>query len=78
MKKISKYKIDKWVLIPLIILAIISIVTIYSAGTILPSYLQNLALRQFIWYVVGFGLAYFMMFIGNDFIYYHAWALYGI
>lgn len=78
MKKISKYKIDKWVLIPLIILAIISIVTIYSAGTILPSYLQNLALRQFIWYVVGFGLAYFMMFIGNDFIYDHAWALYGI
>ncbi len=78
MKKISKYKIDKWVLIPLIILAIISIVTIYSAGTILPTYLQNLALRQFIWYVVGFGLAYFMMFIGNDFIYDHAWALYGI
>ena len=62
----------------IIILAIISIVTIYSAGTILPSYLQNLALRQFIWYVVGFGLAYFMMFIGNDFIYDHAWALYGI
>lgn len=78
MKKISKYKIDKWVLIPLLIFALISIITIYSAQTILPSYLQNLALRQIIWYVVGFGLAYFMMFIGNDFIYDHAWVLYGI
>lgn len=78
MKKISKYKIDKWVFIPLLIFALISIITIYSAQTILPSYLQNLALRQIIWYVVGFGLAYFMMFIGNDFIYDHAWVLYGI
>ena len=78
MKKISKYKIDKWVLIPLLIFALISIITIYSAQTILPIYLQNLALRQIIWYVVGFGLAYFMMFIGNDFIYDHAWVLYGI
>ena len=78
MKKISKYKIDKWVLIPLLIFALISIITIYSAQTILPSYLQNLALRQIIWYVVGFGLAYFMMLIGNDFIYDHAWVLYGI
>ena len=78
MKKISKYKIDKWVLIPLLIFALISIITIYSAQTILPSYLQNLALRQIIWYVVGFGLAYFMMFIVNDFIYDHAWVLYGI
>lgn len=78
MKKISKYKIDKWVLIPLLIFALISIITIYSAQTILPSYLRNLALRQIIWYVVGFGLAYFMMFIGNDFIYDHAWVLYGI
>lgn len=78
MKKISKYKIDKWVLIPLLIFALISIITIYSAQTILPSYLQNLAFRQIVWYVVGFGLAYFMMFIGNDFIYDHAWVLYGI
>ena len=78
MKNISKYKIDKGILIPLLILATISIITIYSAQTILPSYLQDLALRQGIWYIVGFGLAYFIMFIGNDFIYDHVWILYGL
>lgn len=78
MKNISKYKIDRGVLIPLLILATISIVTIYSAQTILPSYLQDLALRQGIWYIIGFALAYFIMFIGNDFIYEHVWILYGL
>lgn len=78
MKNISKYKIDKGILIPLLILATISIITIFSAQTILPSYLQDLALRQGIWYIVGFALAYFIMFIGNDFIYDHVWILYGI
>ena len=78
MKNISKYKIDKGILIPLLILATISIITIYSAQTILPSYLQDLALRQGIWYIVGFALAYFIMFIGNDFIYDHVWILYGL
>lgn len=78
MKKISKYKIDKGVLFPLILFALISILTIYSAGSILPSYLQDLALRQALWYLVGFILAYFIMFVGNDFIYEHVWILYGI
>lgn len=78
MKKISKYKIDKGILIPLLLLAVISIITIYSAQSILPSYLQDLAIRQLLWYTVGFILAYFMMFIGNDFIYEHVWVFYGL
>lgn len=78
MKKISKYKIDKGIFIPLILFAGISIITIYSASSILPSYLQDLALRQALWYIVGFLLAYFIMFIGNDFIYEHVWILYGL
>lgn len=68
MKKISKYKVDKGVLIPLIILAIISIITIYSAQNMLITK-ENLVLKQIMWYIVGFGLSYFIMFIGNDFIY---------
>ncbi len=78
MKKISKYKIDKGILIPLLLLATISIITIYSAQSILPSYLQDLAMRQILWYTVGFILAYFIMFIGNDFIYEHVWVFYGL
>ncbi len=78
MKNISKYKVDRWILIPMILFAMISILTIYSAQSMLPSYMHDLAFRQLIWYIIGFGLAYFIMFIGNDFIYRNIWILYGI
>jgi len=78
MKNISKYKVDKGVLIPMILFAIISVITIYSAQSLLGPDMQNLALKQVIWYVIGFALAYFIMFIGNDFIYRNIWILYGI
>ena len=78
MKKISKYKVDKYILIPLILFAIISIFTINSAEKLLPTYLDGLAIKQAIWYVVGFVLAYFILFIGNNFIYKNVWILYGI
>lgn len=78
MKNISKYKVDKGVLIPMILFALISVITIYSAQSLLGADMQNLALKQVIWYVIGFALAYFIMFIGNDFIYRNIWILYGI
>lgn len=78
MKNISKYKVDRWVLIPMILFAIVSIITIYSAQSLLPSYMQDLAIRQFMWYAIGFILAYFIMFVGNEFIYRNIWILYGI
>lgn len=78
MKHISKYKVDKFILIPMIIFAIISILTIYSAQSLLPSYMNDLAFRQIIWYISGFLLAYFIMFVGNDFIFRNIWILYGI
>lgn len=78
MKNISKYKVDKGILIPMILFAIISVVTIYSAQSLLGADMQNLALKQVIWYVIGFLIAYFIMFIGNDFIYRNIWILYGI
>ena len=73
MKNISKYKVDRWILIPMILFAMISILTIYSAQSMLPSYMHDLAFRQLVWYIIGFGLAYFIMFIGNDFIYRNIW-----
>lgn len=75
MKKISKYKVDKTLLITLILFVIISIITIYSAQNLLNED-TNLALKQGIWYIVGFALVYLIMFIGNDFIIKNAWILY--
>ena len=76
MKNISKYKVEYGILIPLILFAIISIFTIFSAITLLPDSYSNLPIKQIIWYVIGFGLAYFIMFIGNENITRNAWILY--
>lgn len=78
MGRISKYRVDKFIIIPLVIFAIISIISITSAQELLPSYMHTLALKQTLWYIAGFLLAYFIMFIGNDFIYDNIWFFYGI
>ena len=49
----SKYKINYKILIPIILLSIISIITISSALTYTSKTLGNLALKQAIWYGVG-------------------------
>lgn len=74
MNKISKYKVDKGILISVIIFAIISVVSIYSALTLLDtqglleSSMNSLHLKQLLWYGIGFVVAYFVMFMGNDII----------
>lgn len=78
MKNISKYKVDKGIIIPIILFAIISLITIKSATSLLPTYQSDLMIKQAMWYIVGFLLAYFIMFIGNEFIYRNIWILYGI
>ncbi len=78
MKNISKYKIDKTILIPIILFAFISVITLYGAGSILPSYMSDLTQKQIIWYVAGFVLAYIVMTIGNTHIYRMVWILYGL
>jgi len=75
-KNISKYKVEYGILIPLIIFFVISIVTIYSAETILPSSVGNVFLKQIAWYIIGFGVAYFIMYIGIDYLLKYAWVLY--
>ena len=76
MKNISKYKVDKGILIAVIIFAIISVVTIYSAQGLLAKDMQNLYTKQIMWYGIGFVVAYLIMFIGNDFIIKHINILY--
>ena len=77
MRNISKYKVDKTILIPIVLFAIISIFTLYGASSILPSYMDDLMLKQVFWYIAGFALAYFIMTIGNRSIYRVVWFLYG-
>ncbi|MBR2833402.1 MAG: FtsW/RodA/SpoVE family cell cycle protein [Bacilli bacterium] len=78
MKNISKYKIDKSLLIPIILFAIISIFTLYGADSILPKHMDNLMIKQTLWYLGGFALIIFIMTIGNRSIYKSVWILYGV
>ena len=68
MIKESKFKVDKSILIPIILFAIISVIAIYSTRSLISSDLQNLFLKQILWYVLGFGIAYLMMSFGNKFL----------
>lgn len=76
MHKESKFKVDKNILIPIILFAIISVIAIYSTRSMLSSDLQNLYLKQILWYVLGFGVAYLMMTVGNKFLYNNAYLFY--
>ncbi len=76
MTKESKFKVEKSILIPIILFAIISIITIFATRSILGSEYQSLYLKQIIWYVVGFILAYLMMTVGNKFLYNNAYLFY--
>ena len=76
MKKINKYKIDTGILISIILFFIISIISIFSSQKLLSSFYQNLAIKQFIWYILGFGTVLAIMRIENDFIYKNIWMFY--
>ena len=76
MKKESRFKVEKNILIPIILFAIISVLTIYATRNMLSSDLQNLYLKQILWYVIGFGIAYLMMTVGNKFLYNNAYIFY--
>ena len=78
MNYISKYKVEVSIIIPLILFGIISVLTIYSANNILPSNLEDIYIKQIIWYILGFGVAYFIMYIGIEVLIKCAWYLYGI
>ncbi len=74
MKKVSKYRVDIWLLLILFIFIIISLVTINSAQSLISN--DTLVIKQILWYVAGFIVVYFIMFIGNDFIYKNVWIFY--
>lgn len=76
MKKESKFKVENCILIPIILFAIISIITVYCTRSLLSSDYQNLFIKQGLWYLLGFAIAYGMMFFGNKFLYNNAYIFY--
>ena len=76
MKKISKYKVELSILIPIFLLFIISIISIYSTKDLLSVEYSNLWIKQIIWYLIGLVLAYTTMSLGNKFLYNNAYIFY--
>ena len=72
----SKFKVEGKILLPIILFAIISVITIYCTKDLLPSDFKFLYLKQILWYFIGFILAYVMMIFGNKFLYNNAYVLY--
>ena len=69
MKGISKFKLDKSILIPIFLFFIISVITLHGAKSILPSSMNHFVTNQIIWYIGGFVLIYIIMSIGNTYLY---------
>lgn len=69
-------KLNLNIVIPVILFAIISIVTIYCAAIYTSSSMGNLTLKQSIWYIIGFLLVIVIMKLKNEFLYRHTWILY--
>ncbi len=74
----TKFKINLKILVPIIMLAIISILTIYSAAAYTSRSLGNLTVKQTIWYAVGFLLVFMLVKLKNEYLYRHTWILYVI
>ncbi len=72
----SKYKINFKIVIPIFLMSIISIITIYSALTYTSKSLGNLALKQATWYFIGFTLVFILLKLKNEYLYRHSWFLY--
>lgn len=75
MKNIFKYKIDKSIILCIILFAFISVITIGSAEHLL-SESTNLVLKQTIWYIVGFIVVFIVIFLGNHILFKNSWFLY--
>ena len=72
-----KVKINKSIMAFVFLFAIVSIVSIYSASLYTSKELGNLALKQCVWYIVGFCVVVMMIKMKNDFLYHNVWLLYG-
>ena len=72
--KLKDFKIDKWLLIIVILFSIISVLTIGSAQILINR--TDLMNKQIMWYGIGFILILIVMKIKNDFFIKHTWIFY--
>lgn len=75
MNKILKFKYDKQLLFILFAFIIISLLSVYSAETILNEN-NNFFIKQAIWYSLGILLIFLIIYIGNDIFYKYSFYLY--
>lgn len=71
-----KDKLDLNILIPIIIFASLSLVTISSASTYISKTMGNLVLKQSIWYLVGTIFVIIILHFKNNYLYRQAFILY--
>ena len=71
-----KNKINLRIVIPILLLASISIITIYSARIYTSPTLGNLALKQTLWYGIGILLVCLILRLKNEYIFRNTWILY--
>lgn len=71
-----KNKINFRLVIPILLLSIISIISIYCAAIYTSPSMGNLTLKQTIWYLVGIVLVVIILKVKNDYIFQHSWLLY--
>lgn len=62
-------KFNKKFIICICLFFIISLISIYSSETLLPSYSKGLWLRQMVWYIIGFAFTILIIKYKNNFIY---------
>lgn len=76
MLKLKKFRFHSSLIFCVFLFMIISCFTIYSAMIYLPSYLGNLALKQFIWYFIGWIIIVIILKINKQKIYQYVWYIY--
>ena len=69
------YKIDKSILIYILLFIIISIVSIYNAEKLLLD-VNHYYIKQIIWYIIGFGIIFLLLKFKNNFLYKYIWFFY--
>ena len=76
MKKASKYRVDISLWICLLIFIAISLVSIYSAGSIMPAFYTDVFVKQIAWFIIGLVFIFIIMTLGSGYFFRHAKTLY--
>lgn len=76
MSKLKKFKFHRSLIFCVLLFMLISCLTIHSAMLYLPSYLGNLAWKQFIWYIIGWIMIGMVLKINKHRIYQYVWYIY--